>query len=86
MPFCTECGHQNPDNARFCAHCGHRLVTAERPVDSTSTLSNNAEWEALWRIFLPPMGCFMWAFRPSGVPTRTAEWRGSANRGRGSRW
>ena len=39
MPFCTECGHQNPDNARFCAHCGHRLVTAERPVDSTSTLS-----------------------------------------------
>ncbi len=39
MPFCTECGHQNPDNARFCANCGHRLVTAERPVDSTSTLS-----------------------------------------------
>ncbi|MDX6318419.1 MAG: hypothetical protein QOD35_1819 [Nocardioidaceae bacterium] len=39
MPFCTECGHQNPDNARFCAQCGHRLVTAERPVDSTSTLS-----------------------------------------------
>ncbi len=39
MPFCTECGHQNPDNARFCAQCGHRLATAERPVDSTSTLS-----------------------------------------------
>ncbi|HYO31604.1 MAG TPA: FHA domain-containing protein [Nocardioidaceae bacterium] len=39
MPFCTECGHQNPDNARFCAQCGHRLASAERPVDSTSTLS-----------------------------------------------
>ncbi|MBA2560747.1 MAG: FHA domain-containing protein [Propionibacteriales bacterium] len=39
MPFCTECGHQNPDNARFCAQCGHRLVTADRPVDSTSTLN-----------------------------------------------
>ncbi len=39
MPFCTECGHQNPDSARFCAQCGHRLVTADRPGDSTSTLS-----------------------------------------------
>ncbi len=39
MPFCTECGHQNPDSARFCAQCGHRLVTTDRPGDSTSTLS-----------------------------------------------
>ena len=22
MPFCTECGHQNPDDARFCSQCG----------------------------------------------------------------
>jgi pSer/pThr/pTyr-binding forkhead associated (FHA) protein len=28
MPFCTECGHQNPDDARFCSQCGHRLVPA----------------------------------------------------------
>jgi pSer/pThr/pTyr-binding forkhead associated (FHA) protein len=28
MPFCTACGHQNPDDARFCAQCGTRLVTA----------------------------------------------------------
>jgi pSer/pThr/pTyr-binding forkhead associated (FHA) protein len=39
MPFCTECGHQNPDSARFCAHCGHRLIAADGPVDTTSTLS-----------------------------------------------
>jgi pSer/pThr/pTyr-binding forkhead associated (FHA) protein len=26
MPFCTACGHQNPDDARFCAQCGTRLV------------------------------------------------------------
>jgi pSer/pThr/pTyr-binding forkhead associated (FHA) protein len=42
MPFCTECGHENPDNARFCANCGHRLVAADRPVESTSTLSYGA--------------------------------------------
>ncbi len=39
MPFCTECGHQNPEGARFCAQCGHRLVAAERPSESTSTLN-----------------------------------------------
>src|SRR6478735_7221590 len=27
MPFCTSCGKQNPDDARFCSQCGNRLVT-----------------------------------------------------------
>jgi len=27
MPFCTNCGHQNPVDARFCAQCGTRLDT-----------------------------------------------------------
>ncbi len=22
MPFCTECGRENPDDARFCSQCG----------------------------------------------------------------
>ena len=28
MPFCTACGKQNPDDARFCSQCGTRLVTS----------------------------------------------------------
>ncbi len=39
MPYCTECGHQNPEGSRFCSNCGHRLARSEPPVDSTSTLS-----------------------------------------------
>jgi len=40
MPFCTACGRQNPDDARFCAQCGKRLVSlADDPVESTATLS-----------------------------------------------
>jgi pSer/pThr/pTyr-binding forkhead associated (FHA) protein len=39
MPFCTECGHQNPEGAKFCANCGHRLSAGERPAESTTTLS-----------------------------------------------
>ena len=43
MPYCTECGHQNPEGARFCSNCGHRLAVAERPAESTSsTLSYGA--------------------------------------------
>jgi pSer/pThr/pTyr-binding forkhead associated (FHA) protein len=43
--FCTQCGHENPDSARFCANCGSALarpgtpVSPERPVDATSTIS-----------------------------------------------
>jgi pSer/pThr/pTyr-binding forkhead associated (FHA) protein len=47
MPFCTACGRQNPDDARFCAQCGTRLVSAdgpatganETPGESTATIS-----------------------------------------------
>ena len=42
MPFCTQCGNRNPDDAKFCAQCGNRLVmpepgdpSAEAPSDRT---------------------------------------------------
>ena len=50
MPFCTSCGKPNPDDARFCAQCGTRLVTAdagtstgaEAAVESTATITFGA--------------------------------------------
>ena len=45
MPFCTVCGTQNPDDARFCAQCGNRLQTepplpeSEPSGESTATIS-----------------------------------------------
>ena len=42
MPFCTACGRQNPDDARFCSQCGTRLVAPEPavdPTDATATIS-----------------------------------------------
>ena len=50
MPFCTVCGTQNPDEARFCAQCGNRLQTAppvpdpdgEPSGESTATISITA--------------------------------------------
>jgi hypothetical protein len=48
MPFCTECGHQNPDGARFCSQCGHRLeetpaaAAAESPGETTATITFGA--------------------------------------------
>ncbi len=29
MPFCTACGKQNPDDARFCSQCGTPLAAPE---------------------------------------------------------
>jgi TM2 domain-containing membrane protein YozV len=29
MPFCPECGQQNPDNARFCQNCGQAFPQAQ---------------------------------------------------------
>ncbi len=34
MPFCTACGRQNPDDARFCSQCGTRLVTPDAGPDA----------------------------------------------------
>lgn len=48
MPFCTECGHENPDTARFCSQCGHRIeqpVSAERSAESTANITLPAEGE-----------------------------------------
>ena len=49
MPFCTQCGHQNPDGARFCSQCGNRLEASgqagaaapagETPSESTATIT-----------------------------------------------
>jgi len=55
MPFCTQCGHQNPDGARFCSQCGTRLEqsssaapaagpagTGENPGETTATITFGA--------------------------------------------
>ncbi len=46
MPFCTACGKQNPDDARFCAQCGTRIAgadeaapAADAPGESTATIT-----------------------------------------------
>lgn len=46
MPFCTSCGRQNPDDARFCAQCGNRLVSADPPASDPATGSFESVGEA----------------------------------------
>src|SRR4051812_32579204 len=54
MPFCTECGNENPDDARFCSQCGRRLEpraaadpgpaggAPETPGETTATITFGA--------------------------------------------
>ncbi len=55
--FCTQCGHQNPEDSRFCGNCGAQLSNAT-PIspaghsgpgdaDTTSTISLSALNSAL---------------------------------------
>ncbi len=41
MPFCSQCGHENPDEGRFCVGCGALLLQPESlgSGDVTSTIS-----------------------------------------------
>ncbi len=36
MPFCTSCGHANPEGSRFCSNCG---TPVRASTDATSTIS-----------------------------------------------
>ena len=55
MPYCTNCGKQNPDDARFCSQCGTRIASAEAAepvlppepaVESTATITFGAPEKA----------------------------------------
>jgi pSer/pThr/pTyr-binding forkhead associated (FHA) protein len=37
--FCTQCGHRNPGNARFCASCGTQLDASAGAEEHTITLT-----------------------------------------------
>ena len=47
MPFCTQCGHSNTDDARFCSNCGAALkptAPAASPSE-TSTITIGGGFE-----------------------------------------
>ena len=37
MPFCTQCGHNNADDARFCSNCGAALEASGATPPPTPT-------------------------------------------------
>jgi hypothetical protein len=45
---CPECGQENPNEARFCMHCGTSLIDQPAPWRSTSTVEGKAEGAALY--------------------------------------
>ena len=52
MPYCSQCGSQNSDNARFCSQCGTPLAAASErasepvPSDATATITFGAPAKA----------------------------------------
>ena len=54
MPYCTSCGHRNPDDARFCSQCGTRIVVAPPPEpdrsDPSATMTFGTEGRSEGRL------------------------------------
>src|SRR3954454_17887256 len=45
MPYCSQCGSQNADNARFCSQCGTPLTAPQGdplPNDASETITFGA--------------------------------------------
>ncbi|MBA8794948.1 pSer/pThr/pTyr-binding forkhead associated (FHA) protein [Friedmanniella endophytica] len=36
MPFCTNCGHENPEGSNFCSNCGTPLNRGTKPAAAPS--------------------------------------------------
>jgi len=64
MPFCTECGHRNPDDARFCSQCGKRLVPEEAPAATGAEQEGPGETTATITFGAPA--------KPEGAEERSA--------------
>ena len=47
--YCSECGKKNPDQAKFCAYCGAKLLTETEEVSAVDV----PEWEAESRFDAP---------------------------------
>src|SRR6185312_7468647 len=48
MPYCSQCGSQNADNAKFCSQCGSPLATTQEvpagtASDATATITFGAQ-------------------------------------------
>jgi pSer/pThr/pTyr-binding forkhead associated (FHA) protein len=48
MPYCSHCGSQNADNAKFCSQCGSPLTQTQEvaepsPADTTATITFGAQ-------------------------------------------
>lgn len=39
MPFCTNCGHDNPDGSKFCGQCGAPLTPTPQRGETTERMS-----------------------------------------------
>jgi len=81
--FCPYCGNENPDDAKFCEHCGEKLGVAEQttpepepmpkeePVADTISTEEIPKEEMPLRTEQPPSGG---DFMPRDVPIDGVKW------------
>jgi hypothetical protein len=43
MPYCIQCGSFNPDSARFCNHCGNKIISTDVNTSTTPDLQQTPD-------------------------------------------
>ncbi|GAB3749586.1 FHA domain-containing protein [Microlunatus parietis] len=43
MPYCTNCGHDNPEGSNFCGQCGTPLTSVTAPVVDRTSASDTTK-------------------------------------------
>jgi pSer/pThr/pTyr-binding forkhead associated (FHA) protein len=56
MPFCTNCGHDNPDGANFCAQCGAPLTATPPQAPAPSSVSTGDTTRTIPAVVDEPTG------------------------------
>ena len=68
MPFCTQCGFQNDDDARYCNNCSHELGDSST---SPTAAKNRGKGKWLWLIIglllLLAAGATVWHLRNTDI-------------------
>ena len=44
MKYCSQCGAQNTDEAKFCEYCGNEFVTVNKSFNDNNQYSNNTNY------------------------------------------
>lgn len=67
MKYCSQCGFQNDEEARFCNNCGQEIITSPPARTQADIVKGSHAWLITIAIFVVAIGATIWHFKTSGI-------------------